>query len=1422
MEEPVNDLLAEAARHQSAGRFDSAVACYQKALEIKPQIVPALLQFGRLRLQQGLHAEAADLINRALEIDPQIPGGCTAMGLALSNLDRLEDAVASFTRAVAQRDDDLQALTSLGILLSVQDRLEEAVPYYQQAIGLAPDDAELHNGVGIALIGLGRPEEAAAALHRAVALAPEVAEPHSNLGMALGQLGRLDDAVASFQRAITLQPDYVDAHLNLAQAVRQAGDLDAAAASYRQLLVLAPDYAPGHFVLGVLLAELRRPADAIVCYERCLDLQPDQPDAHLNLAAALQEVGALDAAIAHCEKVLAARPDSTAAHVNMANALRGQRKFDVAIEQYRRALTIEPDHSVAHLNLGLVLAESGDLDEAIRCYRQALRLRPDFPEAHHALGRALREAGRYDSAIEHLDHALALRPDLAAAYADKGNALKEMGRFDSALQSFGIAIARAPGRAEFYHDLADCKRFTDGDPHLLAMQTLSAQAETLTDDGRVALQFALGKAYADVGDTTRSFAALQDGNALKRRQVAYDEATTLAVLERVRATFTPALLSAHEGAGDPSHMPIFIVGMPRSGSTLVEQILASHPDVHGAGEVNAFHNAVAGLGGTNGTPVAYPEVVSGLNGDQLRQLGADYVVALTTAAEQAPRVTDKMLANFRFLGLIHLALPNARIIHIRRDPVDTCLSCFSKLFAGVIPYAYDLGELGRYYRGYARLMAHWRTVLPQDVMLEVDYENVVADLEGAARRIVAHCGLAWDARCLAFHATERSVRTASAVQVRQPLYRDAVGRSRPYAPMLQPLLGALGATPNVARPNDVAPMFDAALALQRHGRADEAESLYREILQLDPAHVDALHNLGVQRLAAGGAAEAVPLLREALRLRPAFAWGYYSLGLALQADGRKAEASTAFQQAIDHMPDPAAATSLPGTAPADPGQTVRAAEAGDRAIATRSGDATVYNDRANILLAAQRLAEAAAECHKALACQPDFVPAHNNLGLALQMMNRHQEARAAFERVLELDPAHPTAHCGLGMALQSCGQYAQAIAQFEQALVLQPDNADAWSKLGTALSETGRLNDARRAYEQAVAIAPRAPLYHRQLSVSRQYEPDDPHLSALEALAGDLSALGAAGRIDLHFALGKAYADLERQADSFRHLLAGNALTRRQIDYDETATLAVFERIRDLCSPALMRAKAGLGHPSSLPVFVVGMPRSGSTLVEQILASHPRVFGAGELAAFEGALTQASGPGGSPRKFLETLPDAPKEALRNAGATYVAAVAALAPQAARVIDKMPPNFLFVGAIHLALPNARIIHTRRDPVDTCLSCFSKLFAGDIPYAYDLGELGRYYRAYAELMAHWRAVLPPGVMLEVDYEDVVSGLETAARRIVAHCGLDWHPGCLDFHLTDRPVRTASAVAVRQKLYSTAVGRWRPYASLLRPLLDALGAG
>jgi Sulfotransferase family len=235
-------------------------------------------------------------------------------------------------------------------------------------------------------------------------------------------------------------------------------------------------------------------------------------------------------------------------------------------------------------------------------------------------------------------------------------------------------------------------------------------------------------------------------------------------------------------------VPVFIIGMPRSGTSLVEQILASHPAIHGAGELPLFAGLAANRFGADGAGLSSESATP----ETLRAIGADYLAGVCAAAPAAARITEKTPANFRFAGLIHLALPGARLIHVRRDPVDTCWSCFARSFENDQNHTYELGELGRYYRAYADLMAHWRSVIPEDAMIEVQYEALVDDLEGQARRLVAHCGLEWDAACLAFHRTRRAVHTASAAQVRQPIYRGSVGHGRSYLALLQKLVDALG------------------------------------------------------------------------------------------------------------------------------------------------------------------------------------------------------------------------------------------------------------------------------------------------------------------------------------------------------------------------------------------------------------------------------------------------------------------------------------------------------------------------------------------------------------------------------------------------------------------------------------------------------
>jgi hypothetical protein len=442
------------------------------------------------------------------------------------------------------------------------------------------------------------------------------------------------------------------------------------------------------------------------------------------------------------------------------------------------------------------------------------------------------------------------------------------------------------------------------------------------------------------------------------------------------------------------------------------------------------------------------------------------------------------------------------------------------------------------------------------------------------------------------------------------------------------------------------------------------------------------------------------------------------------------------------------------------------------------------------------------------------------LGNAFRALGQLAEAVASYETAIAKKPEFAAARNNLGNTLQALERPDDALAQFEAAVAIEPDFAEAYDNIGKALTGLGRLADSRQAFENAVKYAPRRASFYHSLALSKQFSIGDPHLAALESLARDIGALRIDERIHLHFAFAKALADLGQYERSFQHLLSGNLLKRRRIGYDEHAELGTIERIRSVFTAQLMHPRRSVGDRSRVPIFILGMPRSGSTLVEQILASHRRVFGGGERPAMRMAVEGLAGPQGSEELFPEVVPTLAPEQLNQIGKRYIAELRKAAPTAHRITDKLPVNFRFIGLIHLALPNARIIHTHRNPIDTCLSNFSILFAENHqPYTYDLGELGRYYRAYEELMEHWRAVLPPDAMLEVQYEDVVADIENQARRIIAHCGLEWDDACLAFHTVSRPVWTASARQVRQPLYSSSVGRWRPYKDLLRPLIEAL---
>jgi tetratricopeptide (TPR) repeat protein len=619
---------------------------------------------------------------------------------------------------------------------------------------------------------------------------PPYAERLFSLAILAHQNGQYEMAAGHYQQLLRLNPAHACAHGNLGVAFAARGKLREAVVHYERALALDPDYANAHNNLGSALSALGRTTEAVAHYQRAVALKPDHADLHNNLGLALSAQGRIAEAICAYSRAVTLNPGHARAHNNLGVALASQGRIAEAIAQYRQAIALMPAYADAYNNLGAALSVKGRFAEAVPAYERALAINPNNTNVHANLGAALADLGQLGDAAMHIKKALALNPRHAEAQNTIGNICTNQGEFGEAIEHFGQAIAIKPDYAEAHLNRAQVKFFHRGDSELAALEELAANRD-LSPKKAVFIHFALAKALEDTADYVRAFEQLRKGNALKRAQTDYQEATVLRQFPRIPAVFSRGLFDHFRGAGDFSTTPVFILGMPRSGSTLVEQILASHPLVHGAGELLDFEAVTKSVIQAAKPALPYPECVPTLDAATFRRIGQAYLARLAALSDGKVRIVDKLPGNFLNIGLIHLALPNARIIHAVRHPAATCLSCYSKLFTSGNPYAYDLGELGRFYRHYQGLMAHWRSILPPNAMLEVVYEGVIEDLEGEARRLIDYCGLPWDDHCLSFHTTNRTVRTASAVQVRKPLFRGSLERWRNYQSELAPLLNQL-------------------------------------------------------------------------------------------------------------------------------------------------------------------------------------------------------------------------------------------------------------------------------------------------------------------------------------------------------------------------------------------------------------------------------------------------------------------------------------------------------------------------------------------------------------------------------------------------------------------------------------------------------
>lgn len=576
------------------------------------------------------------------------------------------------------------------------------------------------------------------------------------------------------------------------------------------------------------------------------------------------------------------------------------------------------------------------------------------------------------------------------------------------------------------------------------------------------------------------------------------------------------------------------------------------------------------------------------------------------------------------------------------------------------------------------------------------------------------------------------------------------------------------------RQPDMDILFETAVRLHSQNRLEEAETQYRAVLAVSPRHAGAMHRLAILYIQSSRISEAQELLQKAATAAPNDPQIRQHFGLLLLKLGRPAEAATEASAALIRKPEMAEAWNTLGLAQAAQGNLEQALISLGRAITRSPRDSEILK----------------------------------SLGEVYLRLDEPEAALDFFTKALALHPRMLVALLGRAEALSALGHQEEALSSTAQALAIDSRYAAAHMAHGAILKQLGRKSEAETAFARATELAPDMPAYHRALGEVRRYEENDQRLAELEALARQEEIQSVSQKVELHFALFKAFDDLGCYERAFTHLQRGNTLYRTLISYDEAAVSAFFHAQETCFTTERLYQTADCS--SELPVFIVGMPRSGTSLVEQMVASHPAVFGAGERTWIQ-------------RQAVELLPEYPRtiplSGLTELGRRYLERLRGLSPTAMRITDKLPANFRNLGLIHQALPKARIIHVQRDPRDTCFSCYSKLFRSGLNFAYDLGELGRYYRAYEKLMAHWRAVLPSNCMLEVQYEALVADFENECRRIVAFCGLEWDESCLRFYENKRPVRTLSEFQVRRPLFTDSIGRWRHYEPWLTPLFEAL---
>jgi tetratricopeptide (TPR) repeat protein len=666
-------------------------------------------------------------------------------------------------------------------------QIQEALDAVEVLIKDYPNESLLFNISGACYAGLGQFDDAVKDYEKAIAIKPDYSKAHFNLGCTLQELGQLDASAKSFEKALVIEPNYAEAHNNLGITLKDLRQLDAAVKSFKKAIAIKPDYVEAHYSLGATFQELGQLDDAVKSYKEVVNIEPDFAEMHNNLGVILNKLNQKDAALKSLETAVAIKPDFAEAHYNLGNALNDLGQLDMATKSYERALAIKPDYAEAHNNLGNTLNDLGQHDDAVKRFEKAIAIQPNYVQAHNNLGDTFHELGQLETATKSYEKVIAIKPDFAEAHNNLGITYQQLGQINDSINQYEKALAINPNYSDVYFNLSYLNKYTFNDSQITKIKSLLSDSKLSLSD-RIYLCFALAKVNENLDNQDELFKYLNEANSLNKQKFNYSLDRSKTLFSSVKEMFSSAYSGIEKSlSSEPSTFkPIFIVGMPRSGSTLVEQIISSHHLVHGAGELNNLPDIIA--------PIARDYVNQGMNKlpeTAFLSIRKRYLDVLSNLNVPESVITDKLPLNFQYIGFILSAFPEAKIVHMKRDARATCWSNYNSIFSSPeFGFSNNIEDLTGFYGLYSDLMDYWHQLYPGKIY-DMYYEDLTINQEEETRKLIQYCELDWDKNCLSFHQNKRAVQTASSLQVRQKMYQGSSEAWKKHEAYLQPLIKAL-------------------------------------------------------------------------------------------------------------------------------------------------------------------------------------------------------------------------------------------------------------------------------------------------------------------------------------------------------------------------------------------------------------------------------------------------------------------------------------------------------------------------------------------------------------------------------------------------------------------------------------------------------